>query len=177
MRKVLFIMSQLSDEDVDWMAGQGERLRLEAGQRLIELNSRVDSLYIVIDGLLEVNAAGNARLAELGSGEVIGDMTLVDPAPTSVSVSTLIPSLLLRLPMDTLRTKLAADIPFAARLYRALATFLADRLRNTTRRMGQGAAPAGSDQEAKLEDLNEDLLDNVHLAGARFDRMLKKLAG
>lgn len=177
MRKVLFIMSQLSDEDVDWMAGQGERLRIEAGGRLIELNSRVDSVYIVIDGLLEVNAAGGARLAELGSGEILGEMTLVDPAPTAVAVSALMPSLLLRLPMATLRVKLAADIAFAARFYRALATFLADRLRNTTRRMGQGAGPAADLKEAQLDELNEDLLDHVHLAGARFDRMLKKLAG
>ena len=175
MRKVLFIMSQLSDEDVEWMASQGERLRIEGGHCLIEHNSRVDSLYIVIDGQLEVNLAGGARVAELGSGEVIGEMTLVDPAPTTVSVSALMPTLLLRLPLTTLRAQLAADISFAARLYRALATFLADRLRNTTRRMGQNAAPPSD--EAQLEDLNEDLLDSVHLAGARFDRMLKKLAG
>ena len=30
---------------------------------------------------------------------------------------------------------------------------------------------------AAKDELNEDLLDNVHLAGARFDRMLKRLAG
>ena len=27
------------------------------------------------------------------------------------------------------------------------------------------------------DELTDDLLDNVHLAGARFDRMLKRLAG
>lgn len=175
MRKVLFIMSQLSDEDVDWIAGHGERVRLEAKHELVAINSRVDSVYFVIDGLLEVTAAGGGPLAELGSGEIVGEMTLVDPAPTAVSVSASVSTLLLRLPMVALRAKLAADIPFAARFYRAMATFLADRLRNTTRRMGNSAV-TGS-REAQLEDLNEDLLDNVHLAGARFDRMLKKLAG
>ena len=48
------------------------------------------------------------------------------------------------------------------------------RLRQTTTRMGYGAAT--DDKHAK-DELNEDLLDNVHLAGARFDRMLKRLAG
>lgn len=177
MRKVLFIMSQLSDEHIDWIAGQGERLRIEAGRELVPINSRVDSIYFVIDGLLEVKAAGGAKLAELGSGEIVGEMTLVDPVLTTVSVSAAVSTLLLRLPMLTLRAKLAADIPFAACFYRAMAAFLADRLRNTTRRMGQGDVASSNDKEPQLEDLNEDFLDKVHLAGARFDRMLKKLAG
>lgn len=177
MRKVLFIMSQLSDEDVDWMAAQGERLRIDSGHELIPIHSRVDSVYFVIDGLLAVQLANGTTVAELGSGEILGEMTLVDPAPTTVAVVAAAPSLLLRLPMDTLRAKLAVDIPFAAGLYRAMATFLADRLRNTTRRMGQVGQPAPDPKEPQLEELNEDLLDNVHLAGARFDRMLKKLAG
>jgi CRP/FNR family transcriptional regulator, cyclic AMP receptor protein len=73
-----------------------------------------------------------------------------------------------------LRTKLSSDPHFAARFYRALCVFMADRLRQTTQRMGYGAAT--DDKHAK-DELNEDLLDNVHLAGARFDRMLKRLAG
>jgi hypothetical protein len=40
--------------------------------------------------------------------------------------------------------------------------------------MGYGAVT--DDKHAK-DELNDDLLDNVHLAGARFDRMLKRLAG
>ena len=51
---------------------------------------------------------------------------------------------------------------------------MADRLRQTTTRMGYGAA---TDDKHSKDELNEDLLDNVHLAGARFDRMLKRLAG
>jgi CRP/FNR family transcriptional regulator, cyclic AMP receptor protein len=175
MRKALFIMSQLSDEDVDWIAEQGERVRLPPGQELVAAGGRVDSVYFVIDGLLEVTGGGGSRLAELGSGEIVGEMSLVDPAPTAVSVRAAVSTLLLRLPNAALRAKLSADIPFAARFYRALTVFLADRMRNTTRRMGYGAEPEASG--AQLDELSEDLLDNVHLAGARFDRMLKKLAG
>jgi hypothetical protein len=47
-------------------------------------------------------------------------------------------------------------------------------VRNTTQRLGYGSGP--EDRNAR-DELNEDLLDNVHLAGARFDRMLKRLAG
>jgi CRP-like cAMP-binding protein len=83
-------------------------------------------------------------------------------------------STLLRIPDAVLRDKLASDPGFASRFYRALCVFLADRMRHTTQRMGYGAAT--DDVHAK-DELNDDLLDNVHLAGARFDRMLKRLAG
>jgi len=52
--------------------------------------------------------------------------------------------------------------------------FLADRMRHTTQRLGYGNTK--EDVQAR-DELNEDLLDNVHLAGARFDRMLRRLAG
>ncbi len=110
----------------------------------------------------------------LESGEIIGEMSLVDPAPTTVSVEVAAEATMLRIPNAVLREKLNADPPFAARFYRALCVFLADRMRHTTQRMGYGAAT--DDANAK-DELNEDLLDTVHLAGARFDRMLKRLAG
>ncbi len=73
-----------------------------------------------------------------------------------------------------MRDKLASDLGFASRFYRALCVFMADRLRQSTQRFGYGAAT--DDQDSK-DELNEELLDNVHLAGARFDRMIKRLAG
>ena len=63
------------------------------------------------------------------------------------------------------------------RFYRALSFFLADRLRGTVRRLGYGQA-GGLDTDDVLEDeLDDRLLDSVSLAGDRFDRMLKILAG
>jgi hypothetical protein len=59
---------------------------------------------------------------------------------------------------------------FAARFYRALAIFLADRLRSTAARM---TADKGLRVNAVMEDeLDEGILDNVSLAGVRFERLL-----
>jgi len=175
VRKVLFIFSGLSDGDVDWLAQAGQRIHVDPGTVLIPLGSRVDNLFFVLDGRLLIRANNGSVLASnLESGEIIGEMSLVDPAPTAVSVEAASESTLLRIPDDVVRNKLAADPAFAARFYRALCVFMADRLRQTTTRFGYGAAT--EDQHAK-DELNEELLDNVHLAGARFDRMLKRLAG
>jgi CRP/FNR family cyclic AMP-dependent transcriptional regulator len=174
MRKVLFIFSVLSDSDVEWLAKAGQRVHVEPGAELIPLGSRIDYLYFVLEGRLAIKTKSGDPIALLESGEIIGEMSLVDPAPTSVSVQVVADTTLLRIADGVLRDKLASDPGFASRFYRALCVFMADRLRATTQRMGYGSAT--DDTNAK-DELNDDLLDNVHLAGARFDRMLKRLAG
>jgi CRP-like cAMP-binding protein len=149
----------------------GERVHLDPGTLLIPLGSRVDHLYIVLDGQLAVRAASGTELAKLDSGEIVGEMSLVDPAPTAVSVVVLTPATLFRIADSKLREHLASDTAFAARFYRAICVFLADRMRAATQRLGYGDVLASQQGE-----LNENVLDSVHLAGARFDRMLKKLA-
>jgi CRP/FNR family transcriptional regulator, cyclic AMP receptor protein len=174
MRKVLFIFSVLTDADVEWLGHAGERMHVDPGMKLVPIDARVEHLYFVLDGRLGIQARNGDIIRTLESGEVIGEMSLVDPAPTVVSVVAITEATLLRIPDAALRQKLAADLGFAARFYRALCVFLADRMRHTTQRLGYGA---GHEDPHARDELNEDLLDNVHLAGARFERMLKSLAG
>jgi CRP/FNR family transcriptional regulator, cyclic AMP receptor protein len=174
VRKVLFIFGQMTDGDVDWLATVGERIHVKAGTVLIQHGSRVDHLYFVLDGQLAIRTVPGVQIALLESGEIVGEMSLVDPAPTTVSVEVAVDATLLRLSNEVVRKKLATDMGFASRFYFALCVFLADRMRNTTLRLGYGdVAP---DPNAR-DELNENLLDTVHMAGARFDRMLKRLAG
>ena len=174
LRKVLFIFGQMTDGDVDWLATVGERIHVKAGTLLIAHGSRVDHLYFVLDGQLAIRTVPGVQIALLESGEIVGEMSLVDPAPTTVSVEVAVDATLLRISDEVVRNKLATDLGFASRFYFALCVFLADRMRNTTMRLGYGdMAP---DPNAK-DELNENLLDTVHMAGARFDRMLKRLAG
>jgi CRP/FNR family cyclic AMP-dependent transcriptional regulator len=174
VRKVLFIFSVLSDSDVEWLAMAGERLHLDPGAVLIPVGARVENLYFVLDGRLAVKTKSGDPIAHLESGEIIGEMSLVDPAPTTVSVEVVSECTVLRLSDSVVREKLETDLGFASRFYRALCVFMADRMRQTTQRFGYGRA---SDDANLKDELNDDLLDNVHLAGARFDRMLRRLAG
>jgi CRP/FNR family transcriptional regulator, cyclic AMP receptor protein len=174
VRKVLFIFSVLTDSDVEWLAQSGERMTLEAGHVLIPVGSRVDNIYFVLDGRLVVKTKSGDPFAHLESGEIIGEMSLVDPAPTTVSVEVASEATVLRISDAKVRDKLESDLGFASRFYRALCVFMADRMRQTTQRFGYGKA---TDDRHARDELNEELLDTVHLAGARFDRMLKRLAG
>jgi CRP-like cAMP-binding protein len=175
MRKVLFILSELLDEDVEWLAENGERLVFPSGEMLIGHGSQVDSVYFVLDGLFGVLAKGGDVIVELGTGEIIGEMSLVDPAPTTAAVHARPGGVALRLPHAVLRARLDSDNAFAARFYRALSVFMSDRIRQTTRRFGYGGGLPDPSMP-QLEPLNDELASKVYLAGARFDRLLRRLA-
>ncbi|TFW18032.1 cyclic nucleotide-binding domain-containing protein [Duganella callida] len=174
MRKVLFILSELRDEDVEWLAMAGDRLRYPVGAELISYGSVVDSVYFVLDGTFSVLAANGELVAELSSGEVIGEMSLVDPARTTASVRAGEGASALRISHARMRDKLAADAPFAARFYRALSVFMSARMRQTTRRFGYGGMSQPDQPQA--DEISEELLEKAHLASLRFERLLKRLA-
>lgn len=117
------------------------------------------------------------RQAALGTGEIVGEMSFVDHAPASASVIAKGGRTLLELSHVRLEQRIAEDAAFGMRLYKALAFFLADRLRGTVRRFGYGEAGSLSSAGVLEDELDERLLDTVSLAGERFDRMLRTLSG
>jgi CRP-like cAMP-binding protein len=176
MRKVLFILGQLNDADVEWLAAVGEHQKIAPGTELIREGVDIDTVYLILDGQMSVWAGNRVKLATVASGDILGEMSLVDASKTSASVKCEVESVVLAIPKSVLRERLRTDIAFAARFYKALALFLADRMRNTIKRMGYGdpadAPPSG---DVEIDELDEQVLDNVHLAGARFERILQKL--
>lgn len=174
MRKVLFILGQLTDSDVEWLANNGKRAKVPQGTELIKSGTRIETVYIVLDGSMHVLTERGMQIARVAAGDILGEMSLVDSSPTVASVVAEQDSWVLAVPKQLLVDKLKQDIAFAARFYRALALFLADRMRNTIQRMGYGKNDAPASEPTDTDELESDVLDNVHLAGARFERMLKK---
>jgi CRP-like cAMP-binding protein len=175
MRKVLYLLGQLSDADVDWLIAHGRKQRLAAGAALIRERQPIDVLYVLLDGSLEVSGSGLGNAAiRLGRGEVVGEMSFIESRLPSASVSAAEPSTVLIVPRQDLASRLESDTGFAARFYRALALVLSHRLRNTERRLsaGRGRPPAEDDDE---DELDGQVLDRVHLAGRRFDHVLQRL--
>lgn len=176
MRKALYILGQLNDSDVQWLAANGARRKLGKGQVIIREGAPVDSLFITLSGLLAVSLRNGQEVARLGAGELVGEIAFVDSAPPSATVAALAEAVVLEIRKEKLQARLAQDSEFAARFYRALAVFLADRLRATTRRLGYGKS-GDLDNEGMLEDeLDGTVLDSVSEAGERFRRLLRALA-
>lgn len=177
MRQVLFILGQLNDSDVEWLSTVGERRKIAPGTELIREGSDLDTVYLILDGQMSVWSGGRIKLGTRASGDILGEMSLVDSGKTSASVKCETESVVLAISKATLSDRLKTDIGFAARFYKALALFLADRMRNMIRRMGYGNLQDESARDdVDLDQLDVEVLDNVHLAGARFERILQKLA-
>ena len=174
MRKVLYILGLLSDDDVEWLATMGQRQHIKRGSTLVTQGQPIDWFYFILDGRFAVTAHGVGQLAVVECGEIIGEISLIDAHPPTASVSALEDGMVLAIEREQLQRKLAGDIEFAAHFYRAVATFLAERMRSTVKRLELGDKPGVARHEQADSELDLNILDNVHLAGARFDRILKR---
>ncbi len=163
MRKVLFIFGQLTDADVDWMAKQGRRRRVPANAVLIQEDQPVDTVYIVLQGELSVVHRGaKGEIARLGAGEIAGEMSFVDARPPSATVRAATDAVVYAVSKQKLQQGLDQNVAFAARFYKAVATFLSDRVRMAT----------DPDYDEELDDV---VLDNLDRAGARFAALSRQL--
>jgi CRP/FNR family cyclic AMP-dependent transcriptional regulator len=179
MRKVLYLFGQLNDDDVEWMMVTGRKRPVAEGDVLIHQGVPVDALFILLEGRLAVLLGRQEReIARLNAGEIVGEMSFVDARPPSATVRGLEDSTVFAIPKPVLADKLARDLGFAARFYRALAIYLSTTVRERHRMLGYGSgAELAGDPEDDADELDPNVLDTVALAGDRFDRMVKRLMG
>lgn len=176
MRKVLFLFGQLNDDDVEWMTTAGHKRFVVGGEVLIRQGVPVDALSILLEGRLAVLLGSQEReIARLSAGEIVGEMSFVDARPPSATVKALEDSTVLALSKTLLTDKLARDMGFAARFFRALAIYLSTTVRERHRMLGYGEGVAPGEMEDDADELDPNVLDGVYIAGERFDRMVKRV--
>ncbi len=173
MRKALYFLGIMDDADTQWLIRHGTRRRLAPGDLLIEEGKPAEWLYFVLDGTLVVFTHGVARLAVLKAGDVVGEVSFVDSRPPSASVRAEVLSQVGAVPRTALIGKLREDIGFAARFYRSVAVFLADRLRTRTGSLGAGRLEFVENVEAE-DEIPVHLLEGISTAGLRFAEMQRR---
>lgn len=198
LREVLSVFGELHDSDIDWMIAAGETRVLPPGGVLIQAFRPVDALYILIKGSLSVSVSedeGNAlnrafaalgatsttptrEIDRLAKGQMVGEMAFLEGRPSAVTIAAKEESFILTLPRQQLAAKLQLDLDFAVRFYRVLGLLLLDRFQGTINRVGLGRRTYSGDQPlgTRFEDeLESEDLDQLSLAGTRFDWMVKRL--
>ena len=138
MRKVIYLMGVLDEADIDWIARHGKGQEHRAGH--------------------DSDPGGQAHRVPLHSARWMSlrqcerktnrysifrrawwvKSRFVDSRPPLATVTGDVPSRVLMVPRIAMQRKLLEDHKFAANFYRAIAIFLADRLRTTTGRLGYG---------------------------------------
>ncbi len=179
MRKALYFLGLFNDEELEWIMDIGHRQEILAGTTLISQGAPIDKIYIILDGAFSVfmQDREEQEVARLLSGELVGEMSFVDSRPPSATVKAVDDAQVLSIPRQKLATKLKYDMSFAAHFYQALSTFLADRLRTTNSQLGYGRTAQLDATTEEEDELSPNALDNMYLAGTRFDLMRRNLLG
>ncbi|MBD2209645.1 cyclic nucleotide-binding domain-containing protein [Calothrix sp. FACHB-156] len=199
LREALIVFAELHDRDLDWLITAGRVEQFPANTVLIRSGRPIESLYILLDGSVTLNAAETEynplsqafsnledsenqvfekEFGRLWRGDILGETPFIEVQPSAVTVKTLEDSRVLKIPRWRLSAKLLHDVGFASRFYRVLAILLADKQQAIAQRLGYGRVTYSSGQsleESFSNELSTNSLGQVALAGARFEWMLKRI--
>jgi CRP-like cAMP-binding protein len=123
----------LSDEALDHLIAELHTAQAEAGAMVLREGEQARDMFVVLGGELEVlkrgPQGGEARVAMLGPGDWVGEMSIIDVMPRSASVRALAPSLLLRIAADDFDRLYRRDLKSYTLLVLNIARELSRRLR------------------------------------------------
>lgn len=173
MKNVLFIFGQLTDEDVQWLARQGEVVGVAGDQVLIREGEPIEDVYVTLEGEFVV-ARDREELARIGAGEMLGEMSFLEQSRPSADVLAATFGKVLKIRREVLKRRLDEDEGFAGRFYRGLALTLSARLRDADE--GLGTRPR-SEGVLEPDELDPEVMDSVSQAGDRFTLLLRDVRG
>ena len=161
-------------EDLDWLSSQSEIVAVRAGDLLMKQGDAGDSAYLILDGEFEVllrSGEQEVPIAVRGSGDVIGEMALLDKSPRSASVRALQDGHLLRISQPVFERLLTSSPDVVLTV---LSTVMG-RLRNTesTLRHQEKMASLGTLSAGLAHELNNQATaaqrSSAHLRQALMD--------
>jgi CRP-like cAMP-binding protein len=135
--------ARLSLDGFARLAGLGERVAFARGSELMHQGDEADCLYVILSGGVSVvrehpHLSTPIVLAQLGPGEIVGEMGLLDGEPRSATVTALEDTVTVAIPGDVLNGFIAEHPD----VYGSLSRVLSKRLRATNdlaaEAMGQG---------------------------------------
>ena len=106
------LLADLSEEDLEQLFQMAETVSIPAGQLVLQEGDSGDSLFVVLDGELEVTKRHGRQevlLAVYTAGQFFGEMALLEQAPRSASVRTLRESRLLLISQAAFQTLLSCS--------------------------------------------------------------------
>jgi CRP/FNR family cyclic AMP-dependent transcriptional regulator len=152
----------LSAAELDAIAAIVETRNVAAGSDLFREGDAGDGLYLVISGEIDVVKrvpSGERSLAHLGTGGILGEMSLVTSEARSATGRALVDVRALYLPAARFRELIAANSSAALKVVAAIAEVLARRLaamNGIVLDLAEKIAPATSPRSPlKTQDLAE----------------------
>jgi CRP/FNR family transcriptional regulator, cyclic AMP receptor protein len=113
----------LTITQLDWMAKHAHRRIFTAGMNIMTIEQPGEVVYIILHGTVKIHIEQGERdviLSVLGSGDILGEMSLIDSVGRSASVITLEDSLMLWMDKTTFNYMLDNFPPVARNLVKIL---------------------------------------------------------
>ena len=138
-----------------------EPLHVEAGKYIFEEGDPSDTMYVIQQGevIIIKDAPGTepTLLGYRGSGDLLGEISLLNDAPRTASALALEPAMLLAIPRDAFWTLLRGDADFQDTVIHTLIEALlnADRSRQETAKWEYGILERLSTLSGEREHLSE----------------------
>jgi CRP-like cAMP-binding protein len=122
------LLAHLEPAQLQTLARAGEIESYNPGESIVVEGSLGDALFLILSGQVAVHR-GAQTFATLAGGEFFGEMSLVEPAPRSASVTAMSATFLFRLPHDALRKLISDDAASASAILVQVVKTLSERLR------------------------------------------------
>ena len=136
------LLADLSEEDLEQLYSMAETVSIPAGELVLREGDPGDSLFVVLDGQLEVTKRQGRQdvlLAVYKPGQFFGEMALLEQAPRSASVRTLRESRLLVISQAAFQTLLSCSASAPLKILHIVTS----RLRSTESMLIQNEKMAG----------------------------------
>ena len=128
----------LTDEERSRVERLGKLSAVSAGDYLIRAGDTDSKLYAIEDGHLHIVTTRDGRevpVAQVGPGDVLGEVSFIDDSPRTVSVKATEASVIRSWDKKTLSEALAFDPQLLAKFAVAMSELLVERLRDMAKRV------------------------------------------
>ena len=133
--KNVSIFKNLSDDEAEKVTNLCGEQKFEPGDIIIEEDTKGEGLYIIRSGkarVVKLEGGYERNIAEVGPGEHIGEMSLIDDMNTSARVVAEEPTVCLALRKEDLDLAMDSDDKLHIKILRSITATLTERLRRTS---------------------------------------------
>lgn len=126
-----YLVKDLPDDIIEEVWRIAEEEAFDGGATIVRQFDRNSDLFIVLEGSVKIKSFSGEVIAELGEGSLLGEISLVDDAPRSATVTSVGQTRVARLPAERIRGLMDASPMMAMVIYRNIARILSARIRST----------------------------------------------
>ena len=171
MRKVLHILGDFNDQDIEWLIDSGIKKTIQPNEILIEANVQLHEIYFVLGGRFNIDLPDGTLLAKIKSGEILGEMSFIEEEPPMVNAKATEPTIVISISHEALTYRFKESPGFEGRFYKAMSLFLSSRLRGTAAKISYENTEIKTKREFE-QDIDNATLSRIQIAGERFNRLL-----